>query len=123
MCGSLQQPDLGPGYTLTRRSAERNIGATDEPARLRCKFVNVDVLVDLHDVIGADLGDEEVGNQRKEALVEVMPGVILFQIRIHAWKWRGHGQTSYFRATFILPIEAAAGDRPSFQLSVPPGRD
>jgi hypothetical protein len=48
--------------------------------------VHVDVLAELDDVAGPDLGYETLGDGEQELLVEVVPGVVLLQVRIHPGK-------------------------------------
>ena len=45
--------------------------------------MDVDVLVDLDDVVGLDLGADPFGDKRKEPLVEIMPGIVLLNEWVH----------------------------------------
>jgi hypothetical protein len=56
-------------------------------------FVDRDVLVELDDVVGPDLGHQALRDRGQELLVEVVPGVVLLQVGVHArergWHRRG----------------------------------
>ena len=53
--------------------------------------MDVDVLVDLEDVVRLDLGCQAIGNCGQKPFMEVVPGVVLLQIRVHAREWGWHG--------------------------------
>jgi hypothetical protein len=52
--------------------------------------MTINVLVELDDVRRSDLGDKKFRDVGDEALVEVVPDVLLFQVRVHARKRRRH---------------------------------
>ena len=66
------------------RGRHRQIGPPDEPSRPGGEFVDVDVLIDLDDVIRLHLDPDRFRGRRQEALVKVVPDVILFDVRVHA---------------------------------------
>ncbi len=53
-------------------------------------FVDVNMLVDFHDVTRAKLGAKDTGNGRNRPFVEIVPGVFLLDVRIHSGEGRGH---------------------------------
>src|SRR5579884_2788663 len=54
-------------------------------------FVNVNVLIELDDVTGADLRHNHLADVGNQALVKIVPDIVLLQIRVHSRKWRRHG--------------------------------
>jgi hypothetical protein len=79
------------------RRSRSPIGPTQIAARLGREFMNVNMLVDLDDVSGTHLSHEPFGDGGDELLMEVMPGIILLQVRIHPRERRGHGNDSTTR--------------------------
>src|SRR5262249_41736150 len=95
-----RQPHLDRGFKdfRTRRRAAVPPGACHfhvrapcQPPRLLRQLMDVDMLINLDDIVRPHLRGEDGGNERTETLVEIVPGVILFQVRIHPGKRRRHG--------------------------------
>src|SRR5262245_57660421 len=55
--------------------------------------------LDLDDVIRSDLRTQGFLHPRDEAVVEIFPGVTLFEVRIHTGKWGRHN---------LLPVRIAS---------------
>ena len=49
--------------------------------------MNINVLVDLDEIMTGELSADNIGQMGDETLMKIVPGVILFQVRIHSWKW------------------------------------
>ena len=88
-------------FAAGRSMSNRNIAPAQEPRLLAWQFVDVDVLVDLDDVSRINLRGNQFRHERYEPLVEIVPRVLLFEIRIHSRKWRRHD--------FIIPSFLDAG--------------
>src|SRR5262249_16185960 len=65
------------------------------------QFVDVDVLVELHDVSGPDLRAEDLRRERNEPLVKVVPNVVLLDVRVHPWERGGHWNLQERRRTSL----------------------
>jgi len=87
---------LVPGVGTRDSPSDRNICPSQESPLLGREFMDENMFVDLHDVARIDLNTNQVAYARHEAFVEIVPGVFLLQVRIHAGKWRGHDSVSFF---------------------------
>ncbi len=67
-----------------------DITTTDQKALLCRRFMNERMGFHFHDVVRNNLRRKRIANERDKRVVKVLPHIVLFQIRIHASKWRRH---------------------------------
>ena len=72
-------------YDLQKRSPV--LCSPQEAPRFSGRLVDVQLLLDFHDVARVDLPPQGVADQHDIALMEVGPDVRLFEIRVHPRKW------------------------------------